>query len=119
MFIIENNSVKLTKESDYLICTLYKEYRKRRSDNMPKSEAKCFGSSEEIYISFMPKAIYEDVDETCKELKRANMLKCFESDFNVLRAELTDDAIIYMENRFKSNLKCLTEHIIDLAKIIF
>ena len=115
---MDNCEILLSKEADYLLCVLYKEYISLRKNKVPKSRAKYFSSSADIHKKFMPEAIYEDVDDTCKELHNANMLLCVESDFEVLRAELTDEAIVYMENRYKNNLKALTSHIIELAKII-
>lgn len=116
---MDNSNIGLSKEADYLICALYRAYTEQRADGAAKSQAKCFGSSAEIRDAFMPEALYEDVDETCKELSRNGMLNCVESDFEVLRAELTDESIVYMENRYKNKIKSIVKHMLELAPIIF
>lgn len=115
---MNNQKIELTKESDYLICKLYKEYLQRRMEKMPKTEAKCFGSSAEIHSELMPDALYEDVDETCRELERAGLLDCSGSDFEVVKAIFTDQAIIYMENRFKNSVKDVTDYLIKIKQLI-
>ena len=115
---MNNQKIELTKESDYLICKLYKEYLQRRMEKIPKTEAKCFGSSAKIRSELMPDALYEDVDETCRELERAGLLKCQKSDFDVLDSEFTDKAIIYMENRFSNNLKEIADNLSRIKQFI-
>lgn len=108
------SDVKLTKESDFLICLMYKTYLDNRNKRVPKAIAKRIGSSKNIHETLLPEWLWEDVDETCLELSRANLLKCFSADDCVLASHLTDDGIIYMENRFKNNTNSVLEY---LAKI--
>lgn len=96
--------IELTKESDYLICILYKSYLQKRKNGTSKFNAKIFGSSEDIRDTLLPKWSYEDVDETCCELSRANLLTCSYADDIVSLAVLNDNAIIYMENRFANKI---------------
>ena len=48
--------------------------------------------------------VVEDVDETCRELDRAGYVDVLYADDMAYIVQLTDTAIIYMENRFKDGL---------------
>lgn len=95
----------LTKDSEKLLCILYKSYLEKRKSGIPKSIAKSFGSSHDIHESLCPNWIFEDVDDTCRELSRSGMLNCFWADNIAYYVNLSDLAISYMDNRFKNNLK--------------
>jgi len=103
--------VKLTKEADSLLCLLYKSYLEKRENGIPKTQAKLFGSSLEIQQSLITKMNPEDVDETCWELGRLGMLNIQKGDniayFNIL----TDQAIVYMENRFKGKVSEVLDYL--------
>ena len=109
---------KLTNDADALICVLYKEYLQRRKHSINKAEAQTFRSSESIHKSHMSKWSYEDVDETCKELSREGLLNCGYADNVVLSSQLSDSAIVYMENRFKKGLSEILDYIDKIAGII-
>lgn len=101
----------LTKDADYLICVLYKAYKERRNCKSSKVDAKFMNDSETIHKTLMPEWSFEDVDETCRELHRAGLLDCKYADDVAYIVNLTDASIIYMENRFKSGLKEVTDFI--------
>ncbi len=109
---------ELTKESDAMICVLYKNYLRRRKSGVSKFDAKYFSGSKEIHADLMPKWSFETVDETCRELSRAGFLDCFFSDDTTGEVFLTDAAIIYMENRFKNGISSFLEHLHSLLSII-
>lgn len=97
--------VKLTKDSDRLICLMYKEYLQRRKAGVAKGKAKSLGSIDDICNTFLPKENHENILETCRELGRASMLRNRYASNIIYQSFLTDEAIIYMENRFKDGLK--------------
>lgn len=72
--------IEITKDSDYLICSLYKAYLQKRSNGMNKIQASSMGGSEEIQKELFPNWSIEDVDATCRELHRAELLHCFFAD---------------------------------------
>lgn len=96
--------MNLTKDSDKLLCLLYKSYLEKIKSGTPKSNAKTFGSSHAIHDFFCPDWAFEDVDETCRQLSRAGLLDCFWADNIAYNTALSDAGIIYMENRFKNGL---------------
>ena len=96
--------MNLTKDADKLICLLYKDYLQKRKAGSPKSQASYFDSSHNIHEKLCPDLLFEDVDDTCRELSRAGMIHCLWADNIAFSVTLSDEAIIYMENRFKDGL---------------
>lgn len=101
----------LTKDSDKLICILYKSYLESRKAGESKSIARSFGSSHDIHINLCPDWSFNDVDDTCRELSRAGYLNCLWADNIAYEVYLSDDGIIFMENRFKNRLKDVADFI--------
>lgn len=103
--------MELTKDAEKLICLLYKSYLQKRKSGISKSQATCFGSSHDIHEQLCPDLIFEDVDDTCRELSRADLLNCLWADNIAYHVILSDNAIVYMENRFKNGLSEVLEFI--------
>jgi len=98
-------NIELSKESHKLLCILYKEYLTRRKSNTPKVDAKFFTSAHEIHEKFLQDILFEDVNGACAELSRKELIHCSWYDNTAYSITITDDGIIYMENRFKNGLK--------------
>lgn len=97
----------LTKDADKLICCIYKEYLEKRRSGISKINAKKFDAYFYLNIKVLSKWDSSDISDTLRELKNVGFIKLFiTGDF-----ELTDTAIIYMENRFKNGLSELTDFI--------
>lgn len=97
--------MELTKDSDKLICSAYKNYLERRKSGESKLNAKHFKSGFYKEIKALASWNEQDVRDTLAELKRANFVKLYiDGGF-----QLNDSAIIYMENRFKNGLADVTE----------
>ena len=105
-FVIEN---ELTKDAQYLLGALYKQYIDKRKTGINKSDAKLIGSSFDIHSGIMKKWSLEDVEETCQELIRSNFVYCNRADGISYFMSLSDKAIIYMENRFSNNAKAFLD----------
>ncbi len=110
--------IKLTKDSDALICLLYKGYCSNRSSGVTKDVAKKFGNSKMIHDAYVPKWSFEDCLETCRELNRANLISCLYGDGDIISSEFTDQGIIYMEGRFSRNVSSILEHIKSIKDIV-
>lgn len=96
--------IELTKDAEYLLCALYKQYKECRKSGVSKSDARLTGSAQNIRDTVMPEWSFDDVDETCRELSRAGYLDCRFADNVTWNSSLTDRAIIYMENRFVNGI---------------
>jgi hypothetical protein len=113
-----NLEIQLTRDSDALICLLYKQYCQKRKDGLSKAQAKRFGSSMDIHQSIALKWTAEDVDETCRELDRVSLLECFYADGIAYETYLSDTGIIYMESRFKDGLVSVLEYLVKIRSIL-
>lgn len=103
--------MELTRDSEKLICVMYKDYLEKRKSGQSKSQANSFGSSHNIHERLLPDWIFEDVDDTCRELSRAGLLNCMWADDIAYRVRISDQGIIYMENRFKNGLSGVIDFI--------
>ena len=109
----------LTKDAKYLLISIYKVYKDKRKDNLSKSESKYFGHAEELHSNYFDDWHMEDFLDTCRELSRNGYLKCVFASNTIASINLTDDAIVYNENRYKNNYRQLVQDIGDLKKLIF
>lgn len=86
--------VRLTRDSRRVLKSIYDIYRDRRKSGSSKSAAVYF----EDPMFGGPKI--DGYDDAKQELSKANFLKCFVTG----GFELTDDAIIFMENFTKDSV---------------
>ena len=110
--------IQLTKDADALICVLYKNYLEKRKSGVSKRTAGYFGSSREIHANLMCKWSFDDVDDTIRELSRAGLLRCLFADSIAYEVSISDNGVIYMENRFKDGLASLFNYIEKLRSLI-
>lgn len=95
---------EISRDADKLLCVLYKSFLEKRKIGASKSEAKHFDSSHNIHEQLLPSWLFDDVDDTCRELSRNGFLDCLWGDNIAYQVWLSDKAIVYMENRFKNGL---------------
>jgi len=95
---------QLTRDAEKLLCLLYKVYLQRRKDGLDKLSAKQMGSFSQICASIDSPETPADTLESCRELGRAGYLQNLWASNRIIRSQLTDKAIILMENRFKNGL---------------
>lgn len=111
--------ITLTNDADYLICALYKSYKDKLKRGISKADAKFMGSSQSMHQTIMQEWSYDDVDETCRELSRAGMLKCNYADNVTIATILTDTAIVFMENRFVDGIVQILDYMAKIKSAIF
>lgn len=104
----------LTKDGQYLLGKIYEEYLLDINNGISKSKAKSIGSSRLIHEKLVPNELFEDVDETMRELGRSGYLKNSHADNIVYFSFITDKTVLYMENRFKNNVKSIVDFISKL-----
>lgn len=97
--------INLTKDAEKLICAMYKSYLEKRKNGLDKVNARNFGSSHLIQTQLFPNWTFKDVDDTCRELSRVGLLDCNWADNIAYHVKISDNGIIYLENRFKNGLK--------------
>lgn len=95
--------ITLTKDSEKLLCIIYKDYLEKRKSGIAKSVANNYNSSEDIH-KLLPDWNIADVNSTCYELKRSGMINHKNYDNVPSSISISDIGIMYMENRFKDGL---------------
>lgn len=101
----------LTKDTDKMLCLIYREYLNRRKSDIPKSEAVMFEHPSMLQTQFLQDYLEDDINSTILELKKNDLIKAYiDNSFR-----LNDSLIVYMENRFKNGLKEVVDF---LSKIL-
>ena len=103
--------MELSKDAKKLIKVLYDSYCDKRKNGLSKSQSKSCGGSPEIHQNLLPDWIFEDVDDTCRELSRAGLINCLWADDIAYAVFLSDSAIALMENKTKNNLLAASDFI--------
>lgn len=106
-----NSMPDLTRDADKMICCLYKEYLTRRDHGISKRDSKRFTNEYFKSDIVLSKWQYADISDTKMELGQKKYLHVYIGD----EFEFDDNAIVYMENRFKNGL---TEVIDIVSKFI-
>ncbi len=106
------SDIQLSKDADYLICLIYKYYLELHDNGIPKSEAKNINTINNIH-SLVSEWSLEDTYDTCIELSNNNLLskKRPYIDEQYFHFSLSDNGIIYMENRFTNKIDKLLNYI--------
>ena len=102
---------ELTKDADKMLCCLYKEYLQRIKSGSSKSSSKFFNMEYTDTDSILSQWHNDDVCTVRNELNGKGLLKTYTSG----NFELTDNAVLYMENRFKAGLSEVLKYLADLA----
>ena len=105
------SATQLSKDDDFLICTLYKNFLEKVKNGSSKSEARWCGSSDEIQEILLSKWSKDDVATACWELHSKGLLECSPGDDIAYTTYLTDNGIIYMENRFSNKINKVLDYI--------
>lgn len=104
-------SVQLTKKADALIGIIYKRYLERTKSGESESTSRDFESDFYSKTSDLYSWSEDDFDVRFMELANNRLIKVYiGGEFRI-----TDEGLIYMENRFKNGIK----DVIDLiSKLI-
>lgn len=101
----------LSKDAKKVLYTLYSEYLSRRNSGLPKINARSFSSAAFVHENFFSDWSIDDVEESLRELGRNHYLNNFYADNTVYRCELSDSAIVIMENQKKETLLSIADFI--------
>ena len=106
--------IPLSKSADKFLCTVYKAYLLKVKKGMSKTEARNFFNFDSLCQELFPKEKPIDVSASIKELRKIFKMKVYINDTFVL----SDDAIIYMENRLGIKRKGIDEKIKIVTEFI-
>ena len=90
----------VTKDAEKMLCTLYKAYLERRKSGAPKQSARRFEAAYFPTTEPFASMDYRDVDDAKLELSRKGLLRVILGG----DCDITDDALVYLDNRFKDGL---------------
>ena len=94
----------LTKFQKFLLTSMYKEVVSRQPA-LPMESANYFHNSDEIRDLFSPEFSSDYITDICWKLNEKGYISCYPGDDLANDIKLTDETIIYMENKFKNGLK--------------
>ncbi len=103
----------LTKEQKYLLCSMYKEFLNRQPA-LSAERANYFRDSDVIQTLFMPDFSSDYVSDLCWKLKSKGYIICTPGDNLANDIQISDETIIYMENRFSNSIKNVLDFISKL-----
>lgn len=104
----------LTKQQQYIITNLFKIFKDRQKSGLSRSDARRFKSSDEIHTEFFDYLNKEDFITDTRTLKRKGYITGAFASNMVAEIAISDKTIIYMENRFKNNIKDIVEFLSDI-----
>jgi len=108
---------KLSKNADALICLLYKEYCDKRNKGASIVDSANFGGLEQ-FQNIASKLSPEDIVVTCRELGRNGLVDIEDADDSIYLMSLSDNGIIYMENRFKNGVADVLDYLGKIKGVI-
>lgn len=95
-----NNFDEIPNLHKKVFCTIYREY-------LNNDHHLYIDNSDEIINKFFTKISSEQMSDICWNLKRKGMIDCYPGDDLANGISITDDAIAFMEHRFKNNIKSI------------
>ena len=98
------NGIKLSRQAEKALTALYKKYRSRIDANVDPLIAAMFGSAKDIQRDALPNWAVSDIEASCYELDKAELLDCFYGDDTIQTAILNQNGINYAADRFRRNL---------------
>ncbi|MCW6661856.1 hypothetical protein NHG28_06400 [Aerococcaceae bacterium NML201209] len=90
----------LTNDAKYLLTALYKEYVSRRTSKVPKERATKFDDVHSIHQNFMPEWSIEDIEFTCFELHKHDLIHAVLASNSLYNIRLSTEAIALLEVTF-------------------
>lgn len=111
-------TVKLTKSADTLMCLMYKEYCQRRNSGSTIADACYMGDDSSIHMRLAPKWHLDDITDLCWYLKGKNLLDVYPGDDKANDVSLSEDGILYMEQRFPDGVKTVVNALSHLAQVV-
>lgn len=108
----------ISHECDALLCILYREYLTRRSHGVSIDQASYFRDDVSIRENFMPLWSVDDVCTLCWRLVDHGLLFATPGDDKANNVTLTEQGLIYMQNRFGSRLENVLSWLDKLISLV-
>ena len=96
--------IRLSRQAEELLTALYRKYRSRIDANVDPFVAAVFGTASDIQRDALPNWAVSDIEASCYELEKAELLDCLCGDDTIQTAILNQNGINYAADRFRRNL---------------
>lgn len=103
----------LTKEQKYLLISMYKEVLSRQPA-LSMERANYFSDSNVVKDLFFPYLSSDYISDLCWKLESKGYISCTQGNDLANDIVITDETIIYMENRFSNGLKSIVDFLFKL-----
>jgi len=110
--------IRITRDADAFICVLYREYLKSRKAGKTIDESVSFGDDDRIQSTLFPKWDVDDVTRICWYLAGKDLLVARPGDNKANCVSLSEDGIVYTENRFPEGIAQVLSAIAKLASLV-
>ena len=107
----------LTNEQKLLLTAMYRDYLEL-SKKVGPEKANAFGDSDEINYKYFIDRSNSYVSSLCWTLYRKGYINCCGGDNIANEISITDDTIIYFENKFKNNASKVLNAINELLNFV-
>ena len=101
--------VVLTHDALKLLKELYSIYDDRRAEGIDRFTAMYFKDAKDIYDTLYAEQDITDLIESIRELSKAGLMQVFWASNTATECRLTNEAVAYMESRFKLTAKGFIE----------
>lgn len=108
----------LTNDAKFLISSMYATYIKRRKEKISKEESRNFQSIDYIKENIMPEWTYDDILDTCFELRRHGYISATSGSNTLYLIGITTDAIAELEVSFKDKLDTVLDYAGKIKNLI-
>ena len=99
----------MTKDALKVLKRLYDTYLKRLSYGMPRSDARSFGSADDIFAEMSEDIRIEDLEDCLRELHREGYMVCDFGSDSIADSELTTKAIEELKNKTKNQILSIAD----------
>lgn len=101
----------MTKDAAKVLRRIYEKYLDCLDLGLSRSDAKSFGSIDEICTDMFSDIRIEDLDDRLRELHREGYLVCDYGDDSIYDVELTTKAISELESKTKNQILSIADFI--------
>ncbi|MPM30228.1 hypothetical protein SDC9_76776 [bioreactor metagenome] len=110
--------IRITRDADAFICVLYREFLKSRKLGKTMDDSVLFGDDDAIQKELFPKWKIEDVTRICWYLAGKELLEAYPGDGKANCVSLSEEGIVYMENRFPEGIAQVLSALAKLASLV-
>lgn len=118
MSTIQEKFSELTKDQQYILSVLYKNYLQCVNSGSIKIQCNNFDDALNIHTLYFSQFHFEDIESDLMKLNKANFIQGIVADGTINFIQISDSTISYFENEFKNNMKSILDNISKISSFI-